>query len=131
MTGGARRIVAALWAAVALGACDGGPEAGDVVFDLVAPAAQTGALTFYLSADAPLAIEAVSPACAACRVFVTAVSDQDVRGVVTGPVAPGPLLRVTVSDVQRPEAYAGRVSHVAGVDFRLLSVAGYALRVAR
>lgn len=120
-----------LMAAALVVACDGGPKNGELRFDLVAPNNTTGAVVFTVTATAPYAVEGVSAACGTCQVFVTSVSDQEMRGVVTGALQSGPLLSVSVSDVGRREAYSGAIREAATRDYTLLSVLGYRLDAPR
>ncbi len=120
------RLALPLAAVVSL-SCGSGPKAGDVVMELITPTQDLGAISFTVTAVQPEVIDTVTAVCGACEVFLLRRSATEVDGVVTGPLVPGPLLRLTVSDVQLPEAYAAQVHEAATRDYALTSVA--AIRV--
>lgn len=120
-------LVSVTLAAVLVGSCDGGPSAGDIVFQLVTPNQNDGAVQFKLTSVAPAALVDVAAECAGCQVFTVAVSDTEVRGVLLGNVVAGPALRVTVSD-RKDAGYAATVVAVADRQSNLRSVVGYTLR---
>lgn len=109
-------------ALITLVSCDSGPKAGEVVMDLVTPSQELGAIAFTLTAVQPEVIDTVTAACGGCRVDMRRRSATQVDGVVTGPLVPGALLRVTVSNVKLPQAYAAQVVDVARRDYALISV---------
>lgn len=113
-------------AALVIGSCDGGPSAGDIVFDLATPNQNDGAVLFRITSVAPATIAGVAAECAGCQVFSVAVSDTEVRGVVLGTVVAGPVLRVTVSD-RKDAGYAATVTAVSDRQYDLRSVVGYRL----
>jgi hypothetical protein len=74
-------------------------------------------------------VESASAACSGCQVFTVRVGDGDLRGVVTGPILSGPLIRVLVSDVDAVEGYTATVTDAADGEFLLLGAGGYTLQV--
>jgi hypothetical protein len=121
-----RLLIAVAFAAAAL-SCSTGPTSGEIVFDLATPNQDDGAIQFTVTAAAPQTLAQVSAACTGCRVFVTAVADTEMRGVLTGTVVPGPALRVLVSDRGKPALYMAVVNAAAARDFALQPTAGYTL----
>lgn len=120
-----------LLAALIVAACSSGPSAGELVVNLASPNADTRAVQFSITAAESKMVEGVTPACAACQVFSTSVTDGDLRGVVVGTIVDGPLLRITVSDVEQSSAYTARVVEAANESFLLLGAGNYTLTVAR
>jgi hypothetical protein len=124
------RLLPTLTVAVALaaiGGCDSGPKAGEVVLNLTTPNQNDGAIQFRLTAVAPNTLDGVTAACTGCQVFFEPVSETETRGVLVGDVVPGEALRVLVSDRSARQAYAGQVVAVASRTYVLGSTSGYAL----
>jgi len=122
----ARTIVAAV-ALLALGGCDSGPKAGEIVFDLATPNQNDGAIQFRLTTAAPNTLDGVTAGCTGCQVFTEAVSETEIRGVLIGNVVPGEALRVLVSDRKARQVYVGQVVAVASRTYVLGTTIGYAL----
>ncbi len=119
------RLLAVLLGLMVLAAaCSSGPEPGDLTFELTTPNSDDGAIQFRLTATLPNTLTGVS---AGCTVFSEATSETEILGVVTGQIRAGRLVRVSVSDVQTPEAYRARVVAVASRDFGLRSAPRYRL----
>jgi hypothetical protein len=114
-------------ALVLAGGCDSGPKAGEVVFSLTTPNQNDGAIQFRLTAVAPNTLDGVTAGCAGCQVFIEAVSETEIRGVLIGNVVPGEALRVLVSDRDARDAYAGQVVAVASRTYALGGTTGYLL----
>ena len=108
-------------------ACSSGPEPGELTFELTTPNSDDGAIQFRLTATLPNTLTGVSAGCAGCTVFSEATSETEILGVVTGQIRAGRLVRVSVSDVQTPEAYRASVVAVASRDFGLRSAPRYRL----
>lgn len=106
-------------AALAVG-CGEGKQAGELAFDFDQVPAGAGAVAFAIVTMAPNTLAGVSPACAGCQVFTLALSDTEIRGVLVGTLTAGPALRVTVSNIKRPEQFTARVLQAAGTDFQTL-----------
>jgi hypothetical protein len=116
--------------AVALVAgCDSGPQAGDLTMHLVSPVEDLGALSFRITAAEPTTIDTVTAACAGCSVFATRISASEMRGVVTGDVGPGAVLRISVTDTKVPQAYLGQVLEASAPDYELVSSTGMQLTI--
>jgi hypothetical protein len=118
-------------AAVLFATCSGGPSAGELVVELSTSNGDTQAVQFTVTAAESKMVESASPACAGCQVFTVRVGDRDLRGVVTGSIQPGPLLRVLVSDVDAIDGYTARLIDAANGGFILLGATGYTLQVRR
>lgn len=113
-------------AVLAVAGCDGGPSAGDLVFNLTTPNQDDGAVQFLLTSVAPATIADVSAECGGCQVYTQAVNDTEVRGVLLGNIVAGAALRVTVSD-RKAAGYAATVVAVSNRQYILRSKAGYTL----
>lgn len=125
------RILLALAAVAALGlACDG-PTAGELSVELVTPNSGDGAILFKLEAPASQDFGPVTAACSGCQAFIYRVSEAEVYCVVTGPLTPGPLARITVADVGMRGAFSATILQVAGLDRQLRSDVDYQLRLSR
>ena len=109
--------------------CDSGPQAGDLTVQLVSPVENLGALSFRITAAEPTMIDTVTAACAGCSVFTTRISGSEMRGVVTGDIGPGAVLRVSVLDTKVPEAYVGQVLEASAPDYELVSITGMELTI--
>ena len=116
-------------AVVLAAGCDSGPQAGDLTMHLVSPVEDLGALSFSITATEPTMIDTVTAACAGCTVFTTRISGSEMRGVVTGDIGPGAVLRVSVSDTKVPEAYVGQVLEASAPDYELVSITGMELTI--
>ena len=120
-----------LAAGAALGSCDSGPKAGEIVAEIVTPVVELGAASFRARALEPYTIDTVTAACTGCMAYMTRVTDREVRGIVTGRFGAGPLLRVTVSDRDVRDPYSVELLELAAPDYSLPSVAGSSLRFQR
>jgi len=116
-------------AVVLAAGCDSGPQAGDLTMQLVSPVEDLGALSFSITATEPTMIDTVTAACAGCTVFTTRISGSEMRGVVTGDIGPGAVLRVSVSDTKVPEAYVGQVLEASAPDYELVAITGMELTI--
>jgi hypothetical protein len=112
-----------------LGSCDSGPKAGELPVELVTPQAQLGAASFKVTATSPASIDSVVPVCQGCTVYMARVSDREVRGVVTGPFGPGPLIGVLVPDLSLRDAFAFQLFELAAPDYTLRNLTGSSLRI--
>lgn len=108
---------------------DGGPQAGSLTLQLSTPNNDDGAIQFRLTATAPNIINSASVLCTGCKLFQERVSDTEILGIVTGNVAAGDLLSISVSDVKTPTLYSGIVASVAARNYSLRSATGYSLSV--
>jgi hypothetical protein len=116
-------------AALLFATCSSGPSAGELVVDLSTANGDTQAVQFTIRAAESKMVESASAACSGCQVFTVRVGDGDLRGVVTGPILSGPLIRVLVSDVDAVEGYTATVTDAADGEFLLLGAGGYTLQV--
>ncbi|HEY2824811.1 MAG TPA: hypothetical protein VGI83_04630 [Gemmatimonadales bacterium] len=121
-------VLGAAVLALALSTCDGGPTAGELAFDLTTPNTNDGAVQFVATATLPDSIIGVTAACTGCQVFLARVSASNVRGVITGDIGAGALLRLNVTEVGKPELYAVTVVAAASRTFAIQSGA-YSLAV--
>lgn len=126
--GAISRVVGAAALLAALGSCDSGPQGGELAVELVTPHAELGAASFKVTATSPASIDSVLPVCQGCSVYLARVSDREVRGVVTGPFGPGPLIGVLVPDLSLRDAYAFQLLELAVPDYTLRNLTGSSLR---
>ncbi|HEU0012554.1 MAG TPA: hypothetical protein VFQ45_02685 [Longimicrobium sp.] len=128
----------ALLALAALAGCDGPrttepppdpAEPGILTVTLATPAADDRALVVQISG--PEAIGAVTSAGGGYLVH-SRTAGTTVRVAVFGPLADGPLLRISVPDVRKAAAYSAQVMEVAGASHALReTLSGYSAVVAR
>lgn len=123
------RVMAPLALALPLATCASGPTAGELVVELTTIRIDVHAMQFTIAAAESKMVESVIPVCSGCQVFSTRVDDRDLRGVVTGALQAGPVLRVLVSDVGEAGSYTARVIGAANAQFTLLGVGDMTLRV--
>ena len=109
--------------------CDSGPQSGDLTVQLVSPVEDLGALSFRITTAEPTMIDTVTAACAGCTVFTIRISGSEMQGVVTGDIAPGAVLRISVSDTKVREAYIGQVIEASAPDYELVSITGMELTI--
>lgn len=125
-----RRVRGSGWGvfvvALLVAACQG-PVAGNVTFNLTTPNGDDGAVAFRVISQGGTTLTGASPACAGCRLFVVAVADTELRAIVTGDIAAGPLVDVMVSDLGKPSDYTASVLGVASRSFAVRESAPYAL----
>lgn len=124
-----KRLVMLGVIALAVVTCDSGPQAGEVVLSLVSPNSQDGAVSFRLTAVEGETIASLSADCSGCKVFAYKVSDTEMLGVVTGQLAPGPVVRAMVSNVKKPERYSATVRAAASRTYAVRNTAGYTIEV--
>ena len=74
-------------------------------------------------------ITSAAVACTGCRVFAEQPSATELRAVVTGNLAAGPLVRVSVSDTKSPDAYTVQIVQVSSRTYQLRSTGGYSLSI--
>ncbi len=122
-------LVSIVLLALAMPACDG-PTAGEISIDLVTPNTSDGAILFKLRAPSSGEFGDVAAACSGCQVFSYRVTESEVYCVVTGSLTSGPLARVVVSNAGARGIYEMTILEVSGVDRRLRSDVGYALKLA-
>jgi hypothetical protein len=126
------RLLRVLWvlsAAAVLATCAGGPTAGELEIHLAAAPTGTRALQFAVSGAESRTVESAAAACTGCRVFTVRVGDRELRGMVVGTLAPGPLLRVLVSDIEEPSAYQAVVVEAADGGYALLPAEEFRLEM--
>jgi len=115
---------------LALASCDG-PSAGEVTLVLRTPNADDGAVAFAVTVPAPNEVTGATAACDGCDVFYTRVSSTELRGIVTGNVVAGPVVRLTVMQGAPYEAYRLDVLEVANRQFDEVPATGYTLTAQR
>lgn len=124
-----RLFALGLCLSLSLVGCDSasGPRSGEVVFELNAPEAPVGALSFAIQTPAEVRIEEVTSAATGSQLFVRPVRENEVRGIILSPVRGAHLLRVSVSDVRRPADVQATILEVSSPDFALQTPAAYTL----
>ncbi len=122
-------LAAVLGAALAGSASCSGPVAGELTVSLTTPNTDDGAIKVRVTASESKEITGISVACSGCRLFFEQPSATEVLAVLTGDLAAGPLLRVSVSDTKAPSAYSVQISQVASRSFALRSTSGYGLTI--
>lgn len=120
-------VLACLAAALAFGVACQGPVAGDITLTLTTPNSDDGAVAFRVVSRNGTTLEHASAACAGCRLFLVAVSDTEMRAIVTGTIGAGALANVTVSDVGKPANYVATVLSAASRGFVTRPGASYTL----
>lgn len=123
-----RRALAVLLLGV-VSACFDGPAAGEVTLSLTTPNTDDGALAFVVSVPAPNEITGATAACGACEVFYTRVSATELRGIVTGPLVTGPVVRLAVAQAGPTQVYRFAVLSAASRVFAERGPVGYTLSV--
>lgn len=121
-----RRALSLLASALAV-SCFDGPSAGEVTLSLTTPATDDGAIAFVVTVPAPNEITGASPACGGCEVFTTRVSATELRGIVTGDLSAGPVVRLAVAQAGPNQVYRVQVLAVASRGFAERSPTSYAL----
>lgn len=102
-----------------LATCGSEPAVGELTLNLTTPRSDDGAIQFTATAVTPDSIVSVAAACSGCQLFTVRVSATEVRGVVTGDVTAGAVLRLTVTNVGKPEAFAASVVAAASKTFKV------------
>lgn len=124
------RAGAAIALLAALG-CIQEPAPRELTLSLLTPNADDGAIRFTVSTAAPNRILSATAACEGCRVFYHAVSEVEFRVIVTGPLKPGPVARLLVSDAAPVSAYRVDVQEVAARNFETRKPTGYTVLAER
>jgi hypothetical protein len=125
-----RTGLAALLAGLLTGGCLS-PTAGDLLVRIDSPDTDDAALVFTMRAAPGAEIHAASPACPGCQLFSDSVSAMELRGVVTGALNVGAMLRVSVSNVGKTDEYVFTIVQVAGRSYDLRPVGNYSVVVTR
>jgi hypothetical protein len=112
-------ILAVGLAAFTVTTCDSGPTAGELIISLTSSNADDGAIQFTAKATAPDSIIGATALCTGCQVFTAKVSATELRGVVTGNITAGPLVRIGVTDVNKPELYSASFVAAASKTFKV------------
>ncbi len=106
--------------------CDGGgPKDGELLVNLVTPNSNDAAILLRVDGSGSKTIVGATAACAGCQIFAISSSETRLDAVVTGALASGPLLRISVSDVGSKGSYSLTITQVAGADHRLRGLVGY------
>jgi len=111
----------ALVALILAGGCSllkGGPEAGELTFNLTTPNSDDGAVQFTVIAAAGDSITGLSAACSGCKLFQARVTGTQYKGVVTGTIAAGALFRASVSNINDKSAFTATVNDAASRTFQ-------------
>lgn len=105
------------------------PEPGTALINLTTTANDAGAVLITLTGPG---ITDVKPANSSYDVFWRLAAENEMRVIVLGSIAPGPLLIVQVGDVGRLESYTSELIDVADRNGALKATgAGYALSMSR
>jgi len=110
-------------------ACLDGPTPGEVTLALQTPNQDDGAVSFRITVSAPNEVTGVTATCDSCLAFVSRVSATELRGIITGNVAAGPVARVSVLDGSPNQAYRVQVLEAASRTYAPRDVTGYTLSV--
>jgi hypothetical protein len=110
-------------------ACLDGPTPGEVALVLQTPNQDDGAVSFSITTSAPNELSGVAATCDSCDVFVARVSATEIRAIITGNLAAGPVARVAVLNGSPNQAYQVEVLEVASRTFAPRAVAEYTLSV--
>jgi hypothetical protein len=116
-------------AALLAAACLDGPTAGEVTLALQTPNQDDGAVSFRILVSAPNEVTGVTATCDSCLAFVSRVSPTELRGIITGNLAAGPVARISVLDGSPHQAYSVRVLAVASRTFTPRDEAAYTLSI--
>jgi len=123
-----KRPLALLVSALVL-SCFDGPVAGEVTLSLTTPNTDDGAVSFTVTVPAPNEITGATAACDGCEVFATRVSATELRGIVTGDLPAGPVVRLAVSQAGPDQLYRVQVLAVASRQFEERAPTRYTLSV--
>jgi hypothetical protein len=123
------RIVKGMALVLLAAGCFEGPTAGEVTLALSTSNLGLGAVSFTARVAAPNEINGATAACAGCTVFYSRVSRTELRGIVTGDLVPGPLVRLAVLDAGPTRAYRVDVREVADRQFAVVTRGGYTLSI--
>ena len=124
-----KQILALVAVALLVSTCDSGPKEGELVLSLTTPNTTDGAVAFTLSANSPETIIGLSADCPGCKVFTYRVGDARVKGIVTGTLSAGPVVRAMVSNIKDPTQYGVTIQAVAAPNYILRGTSGYVLTV--
>jgi hypothetical protein len=114
--------------AVAAGSCSG-PVAGELTISLATPNTDDGAIVVRVTASESKEVTSIAVLCSGCQIFKEQPSATEVRAVVTGNLAAGPLVRIGVSDTKSPDAYSAQIQQVASKTYQVRAPSGYSLTV--
>ena len=110
-------------------ACLDGPTPGEVTLGLQTPNQDDGAVSFRILVSAPNEVTGVTATCDSCMAFVSRVSATELRAIITGNLAAGPVARIAVLDGSPNQAYSVRVLEIASRTLTPRDVTGYTLSV--
>ncbi len=116
-------------ALLASGSCSSAPVAGELTISLVTPNSDDGAIVVWVFAAESKEVTSATVACTGCRIFMEQPSATELRAVVTGELAAGPLIRVSVTDTKEPSSYTAQITALATRTFQVRSASGYSLTV--
>ncbi len=123
------RMVGAMLVAGSLLSCSDGPTAGELDIVLETSRTDLGAIQFTVRSAEPATIESLTAGCSGCAVFQGRVAAAEVRGIVTGDLSAGTVLRMMVPDVALAAAYAITIQEAATRTFDALPSTGITLRI--
>lgn len=125
-----RWVIAIALGAAALPGCDQGPLGpGTLAVALITPHADDGAVVFELHGEG---LERAEPAAVGYRAFSRKTRSGELRVVVFGDLAAGPVVTVAIAELSAAGAVRGAVIEVARRDDTLREdLSGYGVRVRR
>jgi hypothetical protein len=103
------------------------PVAGELTVNLTTPNSDDGAILVRITGTGGQVVTGASASCSGCRLFSGAVSDTELRAVITGSIGAGAIARVSVSDVNQPGAYSVQILDVASRTYVKRAITGYSL----
>ena len=122
-------LAVALLVGGSLLSCADEPTAGELEIVLETSLGDLGAIRFVILSAEPAAIDTVTAACGGCGLFASRVATAEVRGIITGDLTAGTVLRLQVPDMALAPSYAISVREAATRDYQALPPTGIVLRV--
>jgi hypothetical protein len=116
-------------AALLAAACLDGPTPAEVTLVLTTPNQDDGAISFTITSSAPNEVTGVTATCDSCAAFVARVSATELRGIITGNLAAGPVARVGVMNGSPNQAYSVELREIASRALAPRGLSGYTLAV--
>jgi hypothetical protein len=125
-----RWLAVPLLVGASLLSCSEGPVAGELEVILETSRSDLGAIRFVILSAEPAAVETLTAGCPGCALFQNRVATTEVRGIITGDLTAGTVMRLQVPDLALAASYAISVQEAATQSYDALPPAGIVLRVA-